>query len=194
MALEKELILPNGIGMGYHRVAAMHVYVNVQNDIEVQSYISKEKREEEQAAIPEGVAHDVYVTSKTYTIPYDPDMSVMKAYDYLKTLEEFAGAEDVVDAWAVGVAYYTDDLAVYEDETYVCLQPHTSQEGWEPPNLPALWKVYTAPGEIPDWVQPTGAQDAYNTGDKVRHVEKIWESDVDANVWEPGVYGWTEVV
>lgn len=40
----------------------------------------------------------------------------------------------------------------------------------------------------------TGAQDAYNTGDKVKHNDKTWESTVDANVWEPGVYGWSEIV
>ena len=34
---------------------------------------------------------------------------------------------------------------------------------------------------------------AYNSGDKVSHNGKHWTSNVDANVWEPGVYGWTEV-
>ena len=44
--------------------------------------------------------------------------------------------------------------------------------------------------EIPAWVQPTGAQDAYQSGDKVKHNSKAWISNVDNNVWEPGVYGW----
>ena len=44
--------------------------------------------------------------------------------------------------------------------------------------------------EYPEWVQPTGAHDAYNIGDKVTHNGKTWVSDVDNNVWEPGVYGW----
>ena len=35
-----------------------------------------------------------------------------------------------------------------------------------------------------------GAHDAYNIGDKVTHNGKTWVSDVDNNVWEPGVYGW----
>ena len=38
------------------------------------------------------------------------------------------------------------------------------------------------------------AHDAYNAGDKVSHGGKHWISDQDGNVWEPGVYGWTEVV
>lgn len=47
--------------------------------------------------------------------------------------------------------------------------------------------------EYPEWVQPTGAHDAYDQGAKVSHNGKKWTSDVSANVWEPGVYGWTEV-
>lgn len=44
------------------------------------------------------------------------------------------------------------------------------------------------------WVQPTGAHDAYAQGAKVSHNGKKWTSDIAANVWEPGVYGWTEVI
>lgn len=44
----------------------------------------------------------------------------------------------------------------------------------------------------PEWVQPTGAHDAYSKGAKVSHNGKNWVSDTDSNVWEPGVYGWTE--
>ena len=43
------------------------------------------------------------------------------------------------------------------------------------------------------WKQPEGAHDAYNKDDVVSHTGKLWKSTVDANVWEPGVYGWTEV-
>ena len=35
----------------------------------------------------------------------------------------------------------------------------------------------------------SGAQDAYNTGDKVSHNDKHWVSKIDANVWEPGAVG-----
>ena len=93
--------------------------------------------------------------------------------------------------WESGAAYEVDDRRRYEDLLYRCVQAHTSQEGWEPPNVPALW-ARTSIEEWPDWIQPTGAQDAYNSGDKVSHNEKHWVSTVDANVWEPGVYGWNE--
>lgn len=50
------------------------------------------------------------------------------------------------------------------------------------------------PNEYPAWVQPTGASDDYDQGAKVSHNGKHWTSTANANVWEPGVYGWTEVV
>jgi hypothetical protein len=84
----------------------------------------------------------------------------------------------------------------YGGKLYKCVQAHTAQDGWEPPNVPALWTEVAKPGEIPVWRQPTGAQDAYNKGDKVHYPDKdgpIYVSTVDSNVWGPGVYGW-EVV
>lgn len=41
-----------------------------------------------------------------------------------------------------------------------------------------------------EWVQPTGAHDAYALGAVVSHNGKVWVSTVDSNVWEPGGYGW----
>ena len=48
--------------------------------------------------------------------------------------------------------------------------------------------------EYPEWVQPTGAHDAYAQGAKVSHNGKKWTSDIPNNTYEPGVYGWTEVI
>ncbi len=42
----------------------------------------------------------------------------------------------------------------------------------------------------PAWIQPTGATDAYQIGDRVTHNSQTWTSTVADNVWEPGVYGW----
>lgn len=83
------------------------------------------------------------------------------------------------------------DIVLYEDNIYRVIQPHTTQIDWTPENTPALF-VKISLEEYPDWVQPIGAQDAYNKGDKCAHNNKKWISDVDGNVWEPGVYGWTE--
>lgn len=94
--------------------------------------------------------------------------------------------------WKVGKAYAVDERVQYEDLLYKCVQAHTSQSDWAPSVTPALWTRVSVE-DFPEWIQPTGAQDAYNIGDRVSHLEKHWVSAVDANVWEPSVYGWTEV-
>lgn len=95
--------------------------------------------------------------------------------------------------WAIGADYSVGYRAQYQDELYRCEQAHTSQAGWEPANVPALWTKIAKPGVIPVWRQPTGAQDAYNIGDKVYYPAKddpVYVSEVDNNVWQPTVYGW----
>lgn len=48
------------------------------------------------------------------------------------------------------------------------------------------------PVEWPEWVQPTGAHDAYQTGDKVTYNGQRYVSKIDGNVWSPDAYpsGW----
>ena len=93
-----------------------------------------------------------------------------------------------------GHAYEQGDRVRYGDLLYKCLQNHTSQSDWTPDVAVSLWVRVDDPSiEFPEWKQPTGAQDAYAKGAKVSHNEKHWVSDVDNNVWEPGVYGWSEV-
>lgn len=62
-----------------------------------------------------------------------------------------------------------------------------------PTATPALW-VAISLEEYPEWVQPTGAHDAYAKGAKVSYEGKKYISTIDANVWAPGVTGWDEVV
>jgi len=117
--------------------------------------------------------------------------SITLATGYL-TDEQAETVTNLFPAWTADTEYSVGDRRQYEELLYRCVQEHTSQIGWEPPNVPALW-VRTSTEEWPEWIQPTGAQDAYNIGDKTSHNEKHWISNVDANVWEPGVYGWDEV-
>lgn len=100
---------------------------------------------------------------------------------------------DLFTPWAYPVAYKTGQIRRYTDgKLYKCLQDHTSQEDWTPPAAVSLWVAVADPAEEwPEWSQPVGAHDAYNRGDKVSHNGQHYTSDVDANVWEPGVYGWT---
>lgn len=96
------------------------------------------------------------------------------------------------EPWKSGKEYATDDRIRYGETLYKCVQAHTSQDDWTPDITPALWTRVTVE-DWPEWVQPTGAQDAYMAGDKVSYNGKHWVSEVDNNVWAPGVYGWREV-
>ena len=92
----------------------------------------------------------------------------------------------------IGKEVILGERVQYEHLLYKCVQAHTVQADWTPDKTPALW-VRVSVEEFPEWMQPTGAADAYNLGDKVSHNGKHWVSTADANVWEPGVYGWEEV-
>lgn len=95
--------------------------------------------------------------------------------------------------WRESAAYEAGDRVRHGSVLYTCIQAHTSQAGWTPDVTPALWKVTAPEGTVPEWVQPTGAHDAYAKGDKVMHNGSTWVSTIDANVYEPGVYGWEMV-
>ncbi len=48
--------------------------------------------------------------------------------------------------WQPGVYYAVNTLVTYGGSIYKCLQAHTSQVGWEPPNVPALWQLQSGGG------------------------------------------------
>lgn len=107
-------------------------------------------------------------------------------------------AAELFPAWAVGVAYSVGERVQYDGKLYKVVQAHTSQADWTPPTVPALFTEVAKPGEIPAWKQPTGAQDAYNKGDKVWYPDvntTVYESVIDSNVWSPNDYpqGWKVV-
>ena len=96
--------------------------------------------------------------------------------------------------WRGDKEYKVGDRVLYGGTLYKCLQDHTAQDGWTPTDAPSLWAEVLIPDPevIPEWVQPESTN-PYMKGDKVKHNGKTWISDVDGNIWEPGVYGWTEV-
>ena len=107
--------------------------------------------------------------------------------------EDALEAVELFPRWKEDISYTLDDRISYEGTLYKCVQSHTSQSSWTPDITPALWTRVSI-DEWPEWVQPTGAQDAYRIGDKVSHNDKHWISTADSNVWEPGIYGWNEVI
>jgi len=122
------------------------------------------------------------------------------------TPEEAEALADLYPEWSGdGVAVEADAIYRYQGKLYRCVQAHTTQADWAPDTAASLWTQVAAAGVVPEWVQPTGAQDAYNTGDRVTHdnpndggAQWIYESAIDANTTEPGRDGtfdryWTPI-
>lgn len=99
----------------------------------------------------------------------------------------------VYPRWMPGTAYAAGQyLTDGEDGNgdpllYRVEQGHTSQADWPPAETPALYTCLSLDsGGHPVWSPPTGAQDAYNTGDVVSHNGELWRSKIDGNTTEPG--------
>jgi hypothetical protein len=113
--------------------------------------------------------------------------------------EDMMAVATVFPKYQVGKVYKVKEVFSYgengvgDPQLYQVLQAHTSASEWKPDESASLYKkVGVAENGYPEWVQPLGASDAYAAGDVVSHKGELWTSDVDANVWEPGVYGWTK--
>lgn len=130
------------------------------------------------------------------------------AEQFRKALQMFAQSltEDeameiatVYPKYVVGKAYKAGEMFTYgenavgDPQLYKVVQEHTSQADWIPNGTPSL---YTAIGldesGYPVWSKPTGAHDAYNTGDIVVYNGTKYESLIDGNVYSPEEYpqGW----
>lgn len=96
--------------------------------------------------------------------------------------------------WETDTDYTAGHKVQRNGKLWRCLQAHTSQDGWEPENAPSLWAKVLIPDEtvIPEWEQPDSTN-PYMRGDRVNYNGKIYESEVDNNVWAPGAYGWVEI-
>ncbi len=116
-------------------------------------------------------------------------------------------ASDGIDVWTQPTgahnAYNVGDKVHYPQSDSPVYVSTIDGNVWSPDVYPTGWKLDAEGGgpeepeepggeTYPEWVQPTGAHDAYSKGAKVSHDSKHWTSDIDGNVWKPGVYGWTE--
>lgn len=139
---------------------------------------------------------------------------IQAALEMRKALQMFVGTLDadtqldkvleipsVFPAYEVGRAYTTKEVFSYgvnsvgDPQLYQVLQSHTSAEQWTPDTATSLYKKIGATDDgYPEWVQPLGATDAYNTGDIVSYNGKLYRSTIDGNIWSPGAYptGWEE--
>ena len=136
------------------------------------------------------------------------NLSLQMAEQFFRVLQMYATSLDdkkamevayVYDPWEIGKHYSIGVFVTYgvngvgDPQLYKVNQDHTSQADWTPNVTPAL---YTAIGlddsGYPVWSQPTGAHDAYNTGDVVNYNGTLYQSLIDGNVHSPDAYpsGW----
>ena len=110
------------------------------------------------------------------------------------TDEQALKVPSLYPAWKPGIDYRAGDRVQHRGVLYKVLQAHTSQADWTPDAAPSLFAKVLIPeaATIPEWEQPDSTN-PYSKGDKVTHNGKTWTSDIDGNVWEPGVFGWSEV-
>ena len=109
MALQKEIISNNGVTLNYHRVVSVNSITNISTTIEVASYVNEAKRleekeyqelqmkqdrtQEEEEQLEQGI--NVYIETEYIDLPYDKDINVDTAYEYLVTLDKYKNAKDV---------------------------------------------------------------------------------------------------
>lgn len=124
---------------------------------------------------------------------------------FLATLDADTNASDMMEVasvfpkYQVGKAYKVKDVFSYGENSvgdaqlYQVLQDHTSSAEWTPDSAVSLYKpIGVTENGYPEWVQPLGASDAYNTGDIVSCNGTLYKSTIDGNVWSPETYsqGW----
>ena len=116
-------------------------------------------------------------------------------------LEKLLEIPSLFPAYSVGIQYKTKDVFSYgvnevgDSQLYQVLQDHTSAAEWTPDTATSLYKKIGVTEEgYPEWVQPLGATDAYNTGDIVSYKGVLYQSLINGNVWSPEAYpsGWEE--
>lgn len=204
MALERTVLMADGSVRSHHEIERItHVCGNT-TTIDVLSWTNSTRSggcvrtfvvRDYDSSITESDAYAIVSADEAFVEYVDPNKEAIDELLPILTDEQAEQVTNVHPSWAAGVAYAVGKRVKHDGKLYRCVQAHTSQEGWEPPVTPALWVRTAHEGEIPVWVQPTGAQDAYNTGDRVHYqsaTDPIYESTMDGNVWSPADYpqGW----
>lgn len=134
---------------------------------------------------------------------------IQRAEQFRRAIQLFAKSLDdeilmeiptVFNEWKSNIQVYANDLLTYgtnnvgDPQLYRVVQNHITNDDWTPDKVPALFTpIGLDPDGYPIWAQPTGAHDAYNTGDIVRFADDglLYISTIDGNTWRPDIYGWT---
>ena len=124
-----------------------------------------------------------FVYAPTFTLLASRDRGKRDEWEYHETAPAWAQPEGAHD-----LPYHKGDVATTADGQQ--WQSTVDNNVWKPGE--SGWRPYVPDGPAP-WQQPTGAHDAYTTGDVVTHNGDTWVNKLATNTWEPGVYGWTDL-
>ena len=111
------------------------------------------------------------------------------------TDEQALEVKDIYPDFQVNHEYKQGEFFTYNGELYKVNQNHTSAGQWEPGSVgtESLYTHLTLNEDgYPIWQKPTGAHDAYNTGDIVEYNGELYKSLIDGNAYSPDEYpaGW----
>jgi hypothetical protein len=127
---------------------------------------------------------------KKWLVPATGEMTDEEALEVAALFQTWASKLNGEDPSQPGQWVEAGERLWYDGELWKVLQPHQVMQSWNPRDAVSLF-VRVSIEEWPEWVQPVGSTDAYAKDAQVTHKDQHWISEIDGNVWEPGVYGWT---
>lgn len=105
---------------------------------------------------------------------------------------------DVHHDWTPGQWLTRGHTTKYNDKVYRIIQSHRAVTGSEPGVANSLFRPVPViyPGETyPRWnsIGVLDSENNWDLGDRVTWQGQQWESDIDNNIYEPGVSSWTNI-
>lgn len=143
-------------------------------------------------ATPPPPPDPLQVTQKAATVMFRTlaQTDVITPADALDNAEMFPLWADSIGQRAEAGSYWRHNDSLWRVNAG---QGHVIQADWSPDQAASLFSLAANPAEEwPEWIQPTGAHNAYAKDAKVTHNDKKWISTAESNIWEPGVYGWEQ--
>lgn len=199
MSLERSVLMPDGTVRNVHTITQITHIIGVETRFDILSTQEGLMEYFQTFSVPydssidEDAAYDVLASSDEFVEYIDPEAEALNTILPLLTDEQAGLIPSVWPLWDVDIQYTVGTRVTHNNVVYKCLQNHTSQTDWAPGLAPSLWARCLADSDtISEWEQPDSTN-PYMQGDKVTHNGSTWISDVDNNVWEPGVYGWSTV-
>ncbi len=199
MSLKRSVLMPDGTIRNVHTITQITHIIGAETRFDILSTQEGLMEYFQTFSVPydsnidEDAAYDILANSDEFAEYIDPEAEALNTILPILTDEQAGLIPSVWPIWAADIQYTAGTRVTHNGVVYKCLQDHTSQTDWAPNLAPSLWaKCLVDSDTISEWEQPDSTN-PYMKGDKVTHNGSTWISDVDNNVWEPGVYGWSNV-